>query len=140
MQKQPRTLSCFFAGIAACILPFAAAPPLLSLLPEEALYAVTFALVYLLCPVLSVIVPYRIARRAIAPIAAWPWPLIGYLILPLYGIRPSFSVLFACALLALVSGVCGDEVRQNSEKAPRGRKAHTPGRQGRRSSQGGRRR
>lgn len=128
MQKQPRTLRCFFFGIAACVIPFAALPPLLTLLPEAALYAGTFGLVYLLCPVLSILVPYRIARRAIAPIAAWPWPLIGYLILPLYGIRPSFAVLFACALLALVSGVCGDEVRQKDEKGTRSRRGSKGGR------------
>ena len=116
MQKQSHTRRCFFTGIAACVLPFALLPPLCALLPQPLLAASTFALCYLLCPVLSAVVPYRIARCAIAPIAVWPWPLLGYLLLPLYGLRPSFPLLFACALIALVSGVCGDEVRSLRDK------------------------
>ena len=49
--------------VAGCMLPFLALPPLCAPLPAPALQAATFAFVYPLCPALSALVPFRMARR-----------------------------------------------------------------------------
>ena len=103
---------------AAGILPFLALPPLCALLPAPALQAATFAFVYPLCPALSALVPFRMARRGAPPILAWPWPLLGYLLLPLHGMRPELAVGLLSALVALTGAALGGERRAREEKRP----------------------
>lgn len=103
---------------AAGILPFLALPPLCAPLPAPALQAATFAFVYPLCPALSALVPFRMARRGAPPILAWPWPLLGYLLLPLHGMRPELAVGLLSALVALAGAALGGELRAREEKRP----------------------
>ena len=86
--------------VAGCMLPFLALPPLCALLPGPALQAATFAFVYPLCPALSALVPFRMARRGAPPILAWPWPLLATLRLTLHGSRPELAVKLLGALVA----------------------------------------
>ncbi len=101
---------------AAGILPFLALPPLCALLPAPALQAATFAFVYPLCPALSALVPFRMARRGAPPILAWPWPLLGYLLLPLHGMRPELAVGLLSALVAIAGATLGGELRARDER------------------------
>lgn len=101
---------------AAGILPFLALPPLCALLPAPALQAATFAFVYPLCPALSALVPFRMARRGAPPILAWPWPLLGYLLLPLHGMRPELAVELLSALVAIAGATLGGELRARDER------------------------
>lgn len=114
--RKNKTLLVFCLSVLSCILPFALLPPLCALLPAEPLYLATYVLSYFLCPVLSVIFPFIISRHAVAPIAAWPWPLVGALLLPLWGIRPSFVSLGISFFIGIVSAVCGDELRKRKEE------------------------
>ena len=102
--------------VAGCILPFLALPPLCALLPAPALQAATFAFVYPLCPALSALVPFRMARRGAPPILAWPWPLLGYLLLPLHGMRPELAVGLLSALVAIAGATLGGELRARDER------------------------
>ncbi len=101
---------------AAGILPFLALPPLCALLPAPALQAATFAFVYPLCPALSALVPFRMSRRGAPPILAWPWPLLGYLLLPLHGMRPELAVGLLSALVAIAGATLGGELRARDER------------------------
>ena len=102
--------------VAGCMLPFLALPPLCALLPGPALQAATFAFVYPLCPALSALVPFRMARRGAPPILAWPWPLLGYLLLPLHGMRPELAVGLLSALVAIAGATLGGELRARDER------------------------
>ena len=104
-----------------CAAPYAILPPLCEIAPEGMVWAVSFLLCYLAVPVSALLAPYWIARAGIPAIAAWPWPVLCALILPLWGMQPGWSVLALGALIALVSAVAGEERRKRLQTPPKGR-------------------
>lgn len=93
----------------ACALPYIVLPALDTLLPEMLLLPVTLFLCEWLPLLSAVLAPFFIARGGVPAIAAWPWPLLCTLILPLWGMRPGLFAIGVGALLSIVSAVAGEE-------------------------------
>ena len=93
-----------------CALPYAVLPPLCEVLPEEIVWIVSFILCHALLPVSALIAPYALSRRGIPAIAAWPWPLVGALILPLWGLRTGTAATVVAVIISIISAVTGEEV------------------------------
>ena len=64
---------------------------------------------------------YLVLFAAAPAIAAWTWPVLCALILPLWGMQPGWGVLALGALIALVSAVAGEERRKRLQTPPKGR-------------------
>ena len=93
----------------ACALPFGGFPPLLVLLPLRALIASLWVLVWAACPLLAIFLPYRMVRAGIPAAAAWLFPVTGYLLLPLWQIRPEWPVILLACVLGIFSGVAAEQ-------------------------------
>lgn len=107
-----------------CALPYILIPVLSEYLPEGMVWGLTFFLCNLLAPLSAAFAPFFIARAGIPAIAAWPWPALCALILPLWGLRPTLFAMVTGVLVAIISAVAGEEWRKRKENAKgvRGRK------------------
>lgn len=109
MRTKGRATFWFAMGLVVCALPFAALPPLLARLSAEATMAGLWLLIWAACPVLAVLCSFFVARRGVPAILAWLPAPVGYLLLPLWGIRPEWPVLLIAAVVGLISGVAGEQ-------------------------------
>lgn len=105
------------AGAAICAAPYVILPPVCSVLPEGIVWGIAFILCYLMLPLSAMIAPYMLSRRGLPAIAAWPWPVLGVLILPLWGMQPQTASCVIGTLVALVSAVAGEEMRRRETGA-----------------------
>lgn len=120
--KKYRALRRFFLVLALCAAPYVILPPLCDHCPEGMVWAVSFVLCYLLVPVSAAVAPYWMARGGVPAIAAWPWPALCALILPLWGMQPGWGMLAAGAFVGVISAVAGEERTRRLETPPKGRR------------------
>lgn len=112
-----RPLWALLLSAAYCIIPFVLFPMLLYRMPEFALELGLFLLLWVLCPVLSLLAPTWASRRGVPALVACVLPTLGYLGLLLHRMTPVPWVLAASLALAILSASCGQE-RRKQEKKP----------------------
>lgn len=122
--KKYRALRRWGIAVLLCAAPYVILPPVCDRCPEGIVWVVSFLLCYLIVPVSAAFVPYWMTRGGVPAIAAWPWPALCALILPLWGMQPGWGMLVAGALIGLVSAVAGEERTKRLEK-PKGRRKRT---------------
>lgn len=99
-----------------CIIPFALFPYLLYRMPEFALEMGLFLLLWVLCPLLSLLVPAWAARRGVPALLACVLPTLGYLGLLLHRMTPEPWVLAVSLVVAILSASYGQERRKQAKK------------------------
>lgn len=109
MRTKGRATFWFALWLVVCALPFAALPPLLARLSAEATIAGLWLLLWAVPLALAALGSFFAARRGVPAALAWLLAPVGYLLLPLWGIRPEWSVLFIAAVVGLISGVAGEQ-------------------------------
>lgn len=92
-----------------CALPFAVLPPLLALLPMRGAMAGLWLLVWALCPLIAVIASFFAARAGVPAALAWLFAPLGYLLLPLWGIRPEWPILLTACIVGIFFGVAAEQ-------------------------------
>lgn len=123
MKKKHPALKRLIAVTLCCAAPYVILPLISDHLPEEMLWGISFLLCHLCVPISALFAPYFIARAGIPAIAAWPWPILCGLILPLWGMQPGLFAMAAGTLIAIVSAVAGEEMRRRQTSAnPRKRR------------------
>lgn len=114
MKKINPAWRCLGLAVLGCAAPYVILPPVCQALPEGIVWCISFVLCYIMLPVSALIAPYCLARAGIPAIAAWPWPVLCVLILPLWGMRPGLFSTMAGIAIALVSAVTGEEMRRRT--------------------------
>ncbi len=110
-RHKPRRSALLWASVwlLVCALPFAALPPLLATLPLRGAMAGLWLLIWVLCPVLAAIASFFAAYAGVPAALAWLFAPLGYLLLPLWGIRPEWAILLAACAIGILFGVTAEQ-------------------------------
>ncbi len=107
---------CFCLWVLACGALFAGLPALLLNLPVEQLTVSLWLLIWVLCPAVSLPSAWCVAGSGVPALLAWLPAPVGYLLLPLWGMRPEWSILLLSIVIGVMTGVAAEQWRGRREK------------------------
>lgn len=116
--KSPRlhAIPAGLCGAVFCAAPFLLLPLALYDAPEHWMNAGLYALLFVLCPVLSLLIPALVARAGVPSLLACLLPALGYAQLLWHSMEPEVWVLILSLVLSVVSASIGQELYRRNKK------------------------